>query len=118
MTTFRAIKEVWGTSTSSLLEASSVVTILTEIAEEKNIPCNDGQYGDKLTFWVEQGSAFLNALKELGDADFEQWGEPLLEADPEVENPAIVFVQNLRFMADQWSGSIDEDGSLRFYLDY
>src|ERR1017187_10265904 len=71
MSDFRPVKEVWGAHSATFVDSYNLVGIMTEIADEKELACDDQNYADKTIFWVADGKAFLEAGKRLNDADFE-----------------------------------------------
>ena len=116
MSDFRAVREVWGAHSATFVDSYSLVGMLTEIADEKELACDDQNYGDKTMFWVADGKAFLDAVKSLNDTDFERYG--LAAAEDSGSNPAVALIQNMKALADQWlAESLNPDGSLRFYID-
>jgi hypothetical protein len=116
MSDFRPVKEVWGAHSAAFIEPSDLITVLREIAEEKGLTCTDDHAYGNAVFWVEDGKAFLEAVKQLNDTDFEGYG--FAAAEDSGSNPAAALIQNMKALADQWLGeSLNEDGSLRFYVD-
>ena len=112
MSDFRAVKEIWGAHSATFVDSDTLIQILTTIAEEAGLACEDDRSRGVCFFWVEDGKKFLESVKRLNDSDFDN------DFGVDDPNDPIALVQNMKALADQWlAESLNPDGSLRFYVD-
>ena len=125
MSDFRPVREVWGAHSATFVDSNELLRMLCIIADELESETRAGSgdfryeektYSDVTVFWVNDGKRFLEAVKALGDNDFEEYGVDYSE--DAASNPAVCLIQNMKALADQWiAESLGTDGSLRLYID-
>lgn len=71
-------------------------------------------YSDSEVIWIEEGRQFLRYLQNEDKFNALRYREFFPDED---EDSLQSLIGNMRNMSHKWKESLDEDGSLRFYID-
>ena len=115
----RAVQEVWFADSGLFLDHSDVLAVLAHLATAAGSDCSEEEYGDKTSFWIQNGSAFLDYVESNKKFNVASVAKEMADegTDLDPENLAS-FLDNLRSLAPEWREALDpRDKSLRFYVD-
>ncbi len=111
---FRPVKEVWGEPTDQFVSYIAVVELIHKAAEEIGETAIQNTYGYLEVIWIADGRPFLRFLQNEDKFNILRYREFFPDED---EAGLQSLISNIRNMAEKWKESLDEDGSLRFYID-
>lgn len=108
---FRPVQEIWGhasdcfvTNMEGLLEAIATLGDCGKVEQT--------EYGDHATIWIENGSRFLETIRD------EEFSPTILrQLNSEESEEVRIVCSNMQALESEWRDSLDEDGSLTFYID-
>lgn len=108
---FRPVVERWGAASGCFVEdLAGFISTLAEYAGCGRV--EETTYGDHISLWIESGSRFLDAVEA-----YQPGALATHESSPD-DTPALhSLCSNMKSLASEWRGSLDDDGSLTFYID-
>jgi hypothetical protein len=74
-------------------------------------------YGDHISLWIESGSRFLDAVEAYQPGSLASHESSTYKSSEEDIAALHSLCSNMRSLASEWRGSLDDDGSLTFYID-
>jgi hypothetical protein len=113
---FRPVNEVWGEHSSCFVNGHLMLWVLLIIATEAGTHSEAYEYGDKTSFWVEDGNKFLEFVSSdrfTAERITKSLG---LRAARHV-NDLKFLVSSMQLLSGKWRDSIDAHGALTFYID-
>jgi hypothetical protein len=114
---FRPVKETWYQGSDQFVSHELLLQIFEHVADEISSNHSSTEYGDLTAFRVENGHDFLKYITKNEDFTAENFAHNLLEEAEEVTAEFLNVMSNMRNSAELWKQALDEDGSLRFYID-
>jgi hypothetical protein len=108
---------MWGTASSNFLKVDDLESVIIAISlaasPKGRVETND--YNEVRVVWIEQGGKLLDYIDSNSiDQLVAVCGE--LEDLDSVEDLRTLLT-NMKNLSREWRTSIDDDGSLRFYID-
>lgn len=116
---FRPVEEIWGDSSSSFLQPEDLEDVLITIAEHSfagDVEAAD--YLDVRSIWIENAVNFFDYVKDKS-TDFiiaNLLDHVSVINDDDVDDLKSV-IENIKALDAEWRKSIQEDGSINFYID-
>lgn len=116
---FRPVEEIWGTGSSVFLPSEKLEEVLVAISENAFAGTVEAaDYDDIRSVWIEDAIIFFDFLAEKTTEDL----VPLLlnHLSMLTDDDAVDLknvIENIKSLAIEWRESIQEDGSINFYID-
>jgi hypothetical protein len=113
---FRPVIENWGTSSSCFIDSDELEKLIESFASDdmsKAGKVETEDYGEVCSVWIEDGKKFLDYIaNRTAEQHYEE------NSDLEfVEEDIKALLGNMVVLVSKWRESIDDDGSLTFYID-
>ena len=115
-TSFRPVNEVWGEHSSCFVNGDLMLWVLLTIATEAETHSEAYEYGDKTSFWIEDGGKFLEFVAS-NRFSAERIAKSIGLKAARHLNDLKFLVSSMQLLADKWRESIDTHGALTFYID-
>jgi len=115
---FRPVKEIWNTHSSSFVEPEELIALLHDLAARVGTASDDHEYGDNKAVWLEDGSRVLDYMEADERFSAASFHDSLEEQGIIVnKNDLIALIDNMQSLSKQWRSSIGKHGELVFYID-
>lgn len=108
---FRPVQEKWGEASSCFVD--NMACLLEWIADFGGCGrVEQTTYGDNIAVWIEAGTRFLDTIKAYGF-------QSIVARELHSEDVSAIrsVCSNMRALASKWRNSLNDDGSLTFYID-
>ncbi len=108
---FRPVQEKWGEASSCFVD--NMAGLLQLIADFGGCGrVEQTTYGDNITVWIEAGTRFLDTIEAYRFRSI-----VVRELRGEGVSAVRSVCSSMRSLAARWRSSLNDDGSLTFYID-
>ena len=110
---FRPVQETWGKASGCFID--NLISFIEVFAEQSDCgPTEQCPYGQHTSLWISDGSKFLDALEASTFPPTPSFSDNFEVKDTEA---FASLCQNMKNLASAWRESLNNDGSLVFYID-
>jgi len=110
---FRAVKEQWHEGMDEFVDQGTLIQILEYVGEQVEGYTQSTEYADLMVFWIDEGHEFIKYIQSSKFNSYALSNALEIEDTPDLVHLIVAMQENTRAMEQ----ALDEDGSLRFYLD-
>src|SRR6202012_3562420 len=108
---FRPVEERWGQPSSCFVDdLAGFIGTLAEYADCGRV--EETEYGDHISLWIESGSRFLDAVEAYQPGSLATRESSPHKSGPDDTEALHSLCSNMKSLASEWRGSLDDDGSL------